>query len=197
MLFCRLWRQDQYKVIDLSSYSRGLILTRHRLVKMGGNGSLFLDLAPIIHQEFPGYYDKLVNSQPIRCVQTQKTFDGVQKPTAVVLDVGATYLQERLLVHRAFDQFFLLPTLQHIRSVTGKTIPIFTWSTTFAAFTLRVMGLEKFGGFGDVATKAHIQAEATGRILADVIDEVGSDRSCHPKFTTFPPLRYIIPQKEM
>ena len=85
------------------------------------------------------------------------------------------------------DQFFLLPTLRHIRSVTYKTIPIFTWSTTSAAFALHVMGPEKLGGFGDVATKAHIQAEATGRKLEDVIDEVGSDRPCPPKVTTFFP----------
>ena len=64
--------------------------------------------------------------------------------------------------------------------MTGKTIPVFTWSTTFAAFGLHVMGPEKLGGFGDVATKAQIQAEATGRKLEDVIDEVGSDRSCPP-----------------
>ena len=72
--------------------ARELILTSHRIVKMGGDGSNVLELAPVIYQEFPGYYDKLVNSQPVRCCQTQRTFDEVQKPTAVVLDVGATFL---------------------------------------------------------------------------------------------------------
>lgn len=49
--------------------------------------------------EFPGYYDKLVNSQPVQCFQTKKSFDAVQKPTAVVLDVGDIYLQDDPLAH--------------------------------------------------------------------------------------------------
>ena len=61
---------------------------------MGGDGSDAFDLEPVIRQEFPAYYDKLVNSQPIRCFQTKKIFDEVQKPTAVVLDVGATCLKQ-------------------------------------------------------------------------------------------------------
>ena len=34
------------------------------------------------------------------------------------------------------------------------------------------MGPEEFGGFGDVENKARVQAEATGRKLEEVIDEV-------------------------
>ena len=71
--------------------------------------------------------------------------------------------------------------------MTGKTIPIFAWSATFALFALHVMGPEKLGGFGDVATKARIQAEATGRKLEDVIYEVGRIRSVILKSLPVPP----------
>ena len=43
---------------------------------------------PLIAQQFTVYYDKLLNSQPVQCLQTKKTINAVQKPTAVVLDVG-------------------------------------------------------------------------------------------------------------
>jgi hypothetical protein len=44
---------------------------------------------------------------------------------------------------------------------------------------LHMSGPEKFGGFGDVQTKARVQAEATGRKLEDVIDDVGLLRVCN------------------
>jgi hypothetical protein len=56
--------------------------------------------------------------------------------------------------------------------VTGKTIPAFAWNTGYAPATLRILAPEKYGGIGDVATKAQIEAEATGRNVEEVIDEV-------------------------
>ena len=64
--------------------------------------------------------------------------------------------------------------LQHIRSVTGKNIPVYVWDTGYAASSLKMLAPEKYGGFGDVETKARIEAEATGRNVEDVIDEVCS-----------------------
>ena len=46
---------------------------------------------PIIYETFPGYYDKLINSQPIQCLKTNKPVDAILKPTAVVLDVRRFY----------------------------------------------------------------------------------------------------------
>ncbi|KAF8518320.1 UDP-Glycosyltransferase/glycogen phosphorylase [Gautieria morchelliformis] len=135
-----------------------------RLVNMYERGGIDLGtLMPMIVQEFPGYYDKLVNCKPVQCLETNHTFEAIRKPTAVVLD------------------FFLLPILQHIRSVTGRSIPVLAWGSPYASFTLAVMGPEKFGGFGDVEAKARTQAEATGRKLDDIIDELYHPSSGHLK----------------
>ena len=56
--------------------------------------------------------------------------------------------------------------------MSGKEIPVFAWENTFAASALHLFGPAKFGGFGDVVTRARIQAEVTGRKVKDVIDEV-------------------------
>lgn len=72
--------------------------------------------------------------------------------------------------------------------MTGKTIPVFAWNAASAAPALHFSGPEKFGGFGDVTTKARTQAEATGRNVEDLIDEVGSIRSYQPKVTDCFPL---------
>jgi hypothetical protein len=47
----------------------------------------FVVLVPMILQEFPDYYDKLVNCKPVRCLETNHTFETIRKPTAIVLDV--------------------------------------------------------------------------------------------------------------
>ena len=46
-----------------------------------------LELMPTIYQAFPRYYDKLINSKPIQCLEKNKPIDAILKPTAVVLDV--------------------------------------------------------------------------------------------------------------
>ncbi|KAF8479891.1 UDP-Glycosyltransferase/glycogen phosphorylase [Gautieria morchelliformis] len=118
-----------------------------RLVNMYDRGGIDgLALVPMVSQEFPDYYDKLVNCKPVRCLETNRIFEAIRKPTTVVLD--------------------------HIRSVTGRSIPVFAWGSTYASFTLFMMGPEIFGGFGDVPAKARMQAEATGRKLEDIVNEL-------------------------
>ncbi|KAF8490485.1 hypothetical protein JB92DRAFT_2835836 [Gautieria morchelliformis] len=89
-----------------------------------------IDLAALvlmIVQDFPDYYDKLVNSKSVQCLETNHTFEAIRKPTAVVLD--------------------------QIRSVTRRSIPVLGWGSPYASSTLAVMVLEKFGGFRDVEAK--------------------------------------------
>jgi hypothetical protein len=51
-----------------------------------------LTLMPMILQEFPHYYDKLVKSKPVQCLETNHTFEAIRKPTVVVLDVSVFVL---------------------------------------------------------------------------------------------------------
>ncbi|KAF8519861.1 hypothetical protein JB92DRAFT_2897379 [Gautieria morchelliformis] len=125
-----------------------------RLVNIHEQGHDPFVLKPIIAQKFPGYFDKLLNCKPVQCMETKRRFDAIRKPTAVVLD------------------YFLLAVLQHIRSVTGRNIPVYAWVASYPAPMLRIFGPEELGGFGDVPTKARTQAEATGRQLEDVMGEL-------------------------
>ena len=68
---------------------------------------------------------------------------------------------------------FLYDTFRAIRSVTGKSIPVYCFQSLYAAPTIRIFGPEKLGGFGNTQAKARIQIEATGRKMEDVLDEVG------------------------
>ncbi|KAF8459776.1 UDP-Glycosyltransferase/glycogen phosphorylase [Gautieria morchelliformis] len=137
-----------------------------RLVNMYKRGGVDIAaLLPMIVQEFPDYYAKLVNSEPVQCLETNHTLEALRKPTAVVLDGSP----------------FLLPILQHIRSVTRRSIPVLAWSAPYASYTLAIAGPEKFGGFGDVEAKARTQAEATGRKLDDIMDELYYPSSGHLK----------------
>jgi hypothetical protein len=52
----------------------------------------------MIFQKFPGYFDKLVNCQPVQCLDTKKSFDVIRKPTAVVLDVGIPYFSDHAMI---------------------------------------------------------------------------------------------------
>ena len=70
-------------------------------------------------------------------------------------------------------QFFLLPILEHIRSTTRKSIPVLAWSAPYVFFILRFLGPEKFGGCGDLSSKARALAEKTGRNSDEILDEVG------------------------
>jgi hypothetical protein len=80
--------------------------------------------------------------------------------------------------------------------VTGKTIPVLAWNAGYAPSTLRIIAPEKYGGFGDVKTKAKVEAEATGRNVEEIIDKVCCLCSSH--FTSHLPVwfRCITHQKE-
>ena len=68
-------------------------------------------------------------------------------------------------------KFNYLPILQSVREITGKTVPIWNWFSD-AYLPLRMFGPEKYGGLGDVTTKARRVAEATGRDVEEVTKEV-------------------------
>ncbi|KAF8508322.1 hypothetical protein JB92DRAFT_2832415 [Gautieria morchelliformis] len=123
------------------------------------NGDLAA-LVLMIVQEFPDYYDKLVNPKSVQCLEANHTLEAIRKPTAVILDL------------------FLLPILQHTRSVTRRSIPVLAWGSPYASFTLTVMGPEKLGRFGHVEAKACTQAEVTRRKLDDSMDEVNMVLVC-------------------
>jgi hypothetical protein len=78
--------------------------------------------------------------------------------------------------------------------VTERSIPVFAWGSTYASYTLFIMGPEKFGGFGDVSAKARTQAEATGRNIEDIVDEVRSLCPGSVGTETFCSFSYIIYQ---
>ena len=42
---------------------------------------------PSMTQAFPGYYDNLLNSKPVQCLETKTTFDAVRIPNSIILDV--------------------------------------------------------------------------------------------------------------
>jgi len=125
-----------------------------RIVKICDQKLDFTSFFPLMLQAFPGYYDNLVNSKPVQCVETKMTFDPIRKPTSIILD------------------FFLLQILQKIRAATGKSIPVYGWDSSYASTSLRIMAPEEFGGFGDTESQARGQAEMTGRKFEDVLNEL-------------------------
>ncbi|KAF8583172.1 glycosyltransferase family 1 protein [Ramaria rubella] len=125
-----------------------------RIVNVGGEGFDPLTLMPLIMQKSPVYYEKMINNEPLQCLATGKTFGAIQKPNAAVID------------------FVFLPILQAFRAQTGKRIPIFGWQTTCCSVILRIMGPEKFGGMGNIASIARKQAEATGGQYEAILEEL-------------------------
>ena len=128
---------------------------------------------------FPGYYENLINANPVQCFETKTTFDAISRPSAIILDVGLFFpsypKKKKSLTYfqNVYFQFFLYPILRQIRSATRESIPVLAWATVYAPFTLRFLGPKKFGGYGDVANQARALAEKNGRNVDDVLDEVG------------------------
>ncbi|KAF8577033.1 glycosyltransferase family 1 protein [Ramaria rubella] len=125
-----------------------------RIVNVGGEGFEPLPLMPLVAQNSPAYYEKLINSEPLQCSATGKTFGAIQKPNAVVLD------------------FFFLPILQAFRAKTGKRIPIFAWQSGYCSAMLHMAGPERFGGMGNLGSVARKQAEVTGGQYEVILDEL-------------------------
>ncbi|KAF8577021.1 glycosyltransferase family 1 protein [Ramaria rubella] len=115
-----------------------------RVVNLGGEGVEPFEVLPFVSKNFPAYYEKLLNREPIQCLSTEKTFAAIREPTIAVID------------------FFLLDVLRDIRSQSGTRVPIYAWQSTYSSAILRIMGPEKYGGIGDVAANARARADATG-----------------------------------
>lgn len=109
---------------------------------------------PVIFNQFPDYFRRLVACESVQCQATGTTFPTIISPTAAAID------------------FFLLPVLLAIRAVTGKTVPVLAWDSSAAFATARLFGSEELGGLGDVAAKANLLTKATGREIGETIHEV-------------------------
>ncbi|KAF8592151.1 glycosyltransferase family 1 protein [Ramaria rubella] len=125
-----------------------------RIVNIGGEGFEPFTLMPLIMQNLPVFYEKMINNEPLQCSATGKTFGAILKPNVAVID------------------FILLPILQAFRAKTGKHIPIFAWQSAYCSSGLRIIGPEKLGGMGDVASVARKQAKATGGQYEAILDEL-------------------------
>ncbi|KAF8586996.1 glycosyltransferase family 1 protein [Ramaria rubella] len=125
-----------------------------RIINLGGEGAEVFELMPTLVENFPVFYDKLMNCETISSAAVGKTFAVMRDPTAAIIDV------------------FLLDILRSIRSRSGKKVPVYAWQTTYSSATLRIMGPEEYGGLGNVAAKADAKAEATDQDLQVISDEL-------------------------
>ncbi|KAF8227378.1 UDP-Glycosyltransferase/glycogen phosphorylase, partial [Tricholoma matsutake] len=127
-----------------------------QLVNVGGQGFDVFQLMPVIFNQFPDYFRRLVACESVQCQATGTTFPTIISPTAAAID------------------FFLLPVLLAIRAVTGKTVPVLAWDSSAAFATARLFGSEELGGLGDVAAKANLLTKATGREIGETIHELSN-----------------------
>jgi len=147
----------------------------HRLVNIGGQGLDVFQPISVISSVFPDYYRRLIRRESVQCQITGTTFPAIRSPTAVILDVRMTSLLFDLIfsnVPSNFTQTVVSPALPAIRTLTGRTVPIFAWNPGSAFTMLRFFGPEELGGLSDVLAKAHVLAEATGREIEGIVDEV-------------------------
>lgn len=72
-----------------------------------------------------------------------------------------------------YAKYNYLPILQCVREITGRNVPVWNYWSSGAHLPLHIFGPEKYGGLGDVVTKARYRAEATGRDVEEVTKEVG------------------------
>ncbi|KAI0664707.1 UDP-Glycosyltransferase/glycogen phosphorylase [Cubamyces menziesii] len=107
-----------------------------------------------IDASFKTTWAKLIASEELTCAKTGTTYSALVKPQAIIVD------------------FFGVATVAAVRELSAHTVKIYSWhpGSTFATFYL--FGPEKFGGKGDVATKAEIEAKRSGRPYEEVVKEM-------------------------
>ncbi|KDR66298.1 hypothetical protein GALMADRAFT_1162382 [Galerina marginata CBS 339.88] len=128
--------------------------SRLRLVNIGGQGFDIPDLMSVAFKSFPDCYRKLVLCESIRSMSTRDHIPQTIRPTAVIID---------------YNYF---PILQSVREITGKNVPVWNWWSSGSYLPLRVWGPERYGGMGNVPDKARTLAEATGRDVDEVTNEM-------------------------
>jgi len=160
-------------------YSKKFTGYFRRLVNIGGQGFDIFQLMPVISSAFPEYYQRLVRCESVQCQTTGTTFPAIRSPTLAIIDVRTSpsltprlrFLSNLNYFHVSL-QFFLFPALMAIRALTGRTVPVLAWDSGAAFYTLRLFCPEELGGLGDISAKARMLAEATGRKVEEIADEV-------------------------
>ena len=65
-----------------------LAFTLGRVVNICDNQNLSVAaMFPMMIKAFPGYYDNLLNFNPVQCLETKTTFHPIRKPDSIILDV--------------------------------------------------------------------------------------------------------------
>ncbi|KAF8577020.1 glycosyltransferase family 1 protein [Ramaria rubella] len=65
-----------------------------RVVNLGGEGVESFKLRPFLSKNFPAYYAKFLNCEPIQCLSSRKAFAAIREPTIAVIDVSSALLHK-------------------------------------------------------------------------------------------------------
>ncbi|KAF8513900.1 hypothetical protein BU17DRAFT_52958, partial [Hysterangium stoloniferum] len=102
---------------------------------------------------FELFYKNLANCQPIVC-PTGKTYPAAPAPTVAIIDM-------------------IFPRMaQVIRDVSGKDISILGWCPSNLSSSMRVLGPQELGGYGDLIARVDALAIETGKPMTEIEDEV-------------------------
>jgi len=126
-----------------------------RVINVGGEGASVFSLSHVLVPMFGPIYSKLANLEPVLCA-TGKSYGFPLRPSVVIVD--PLYLE----------------IIQQLRQAhtNGSDVRILALNTGSATFNLRAMGPEKYGGYKDVETKTRELAEATGKDLTTLEEEL-------------------------
>ncbi|KAK7033305.1 glycosyltransferase family 1 protein [Favolaschia claudopus] len=130
-------------------------LERIRVVSLfdSSETELFV-MIPQAIQHFPAAYQTLLLAAPITCATTKHTFPAVPPPSAVILDV------------------FALAPMQAARSLSGTTIPIFTFMCGPSAAHISMFGPEAIGGRAELFGRIEDEAKRVGKPAEEVADAI-------------------------
>ncbi|KAF9257211.1 UDP-Glycosyltransferase/glycogen phosphorylase [Marasmius fiardii PR-910] len=143
--------------------------SRLRFINIGGQGFDF-GLLPVIMDNFPEYYSKLVQGQPIRCKSTGFIIPPAKLPPTCVL-----------------TDYMYLPVLRAIRATTMRTVPVLHWYSGSAFFQLWIFGPEKYGGCGDRPSRYGLLVGEDGEYEDEELKEIMEMKGELVKMRGFPP----------
>ncbi|KAJ6569355.1 hypothetical protein B0H19DRAFT_1135172 [Mycena capillaripes] len=155
MLMAPNWLQQAKSDISAQFPSGHEALERIRIVSLFDTAETQLfALMPVAAERYPAACETLLRGNAIKCASTGTTFAAVPPPVAVIVDM------------------FAIPQLHATRSITGTTIPVFTFIAGTAGALIRLFCPESMGGQGGLGAKIAAEALRLGKPAEEIGDQI-------------------------